>query len=66
MKQAYDYAEKAKTADKASNWRDAERYYLLAAQALATSQLAADKKNRELYDRAAKRAHRLGQLEVSA
>lgn len=63
-RKAEQYAETARKADLAREWRTAERNYLLAAQELASSTIPGDVKLRRQWDAAAKRAKRLDQLEV--
>lgn len=59
---AYDYEALAEKAHDMGDYVAAEKYYLLAAQELATSNVQQDVKNRTKWDRAAKRARRLAQL----
>lgn len=65
-RKAAKYAEQARKHDEAKEFRMAERYYLLAAQELASSTLTSDARHRRMWDQAAKRARRLADLEVSS
>lgn len=63
MRRHDEYADAAKKAADAGKWALAEEMYLRAAQAIATSKLSADVKDRKLYDAAAKRCHRLATIQ---